>query len=74
MVMTEEKIKALDELDFDWGSLETRPKRANVSFEQGVEQLQAYKETHGHVHVKVADDKNLFEFNQNMRKCSPKAW
>jgi len=63
VAITEERIKALDEVGFYWGSVTTTVK----SFEQRMEQLKTYKETHGHVNVKVADDKNLNNFCTHMR-------
>jgi len=60
MTITEERIKALDELGFDW---EGKKK----SFEQRIEDLQAFKEKHGHVRVTAKHDKSLSAFCAYMR-------
>jgi len=67
MTLAEEKINALDELGFEWRPLEAKSQAKQVSFEDCVEQLKEFKETHGHVHVKNADDKNLSQFCQDIR-------
>jgi len=46
MTITEDRIKALDELGFDW-------EVKNSPFEKRIEELEAFKEKHGHVRVTV---------------------
>jgi len=52
IAITEDRIKALDELGFEW-------KDAPKSFEERREELDAFKEKHGHVCVTVKHDKSL---------------
>ena len=52
----------MDALGFDWGGSNT-----NRTFAQRIEDLQAYKEKHGHVNVKRSEDKSLYDFCNNMR-------
>jgi len=69
MTITEERIKALGELGFDW-VLEATAKRVCFSFQQRVEQLKAYKETHSHVIVKAADDKKISVFSSREKSST----
>ena len=62
MTITEDRVKALDELGFDWGDT---TKASSV--EERIEELKAFKEKHGHVHVTVKHDKSLALFCTNMR-------
>ena len=72
--MTQERIRKLDELGFDWAPPRTKVrwsakegKEENISFESRLEQLKAFKETHGHVHVRRKDDRKLAAFCNHMR-------
>jgi len=60
MTITEDRIKALDELGFDWGD-------KKKSFEERIEELNAFKDKHGHVLVTVKQDKSLAYFCNTMR-------
>ena len=44
-----------------------KKRRANKSFAQRLEDLQAYKEKHGHTNVKKSEDKSLYNFCNRMR-------
>ena len=44
-----------------------KTKRIIKSFTQRIEDLRAYKETHGHINVKEKEDKSLYKFGQNIR-------
>jgi len=70
--MTEERIKALDELGFEWNGQKHLAKGQARSFEQHVENLKAFKEAHGHLHVTNAVDKKLASFCSNMRHARRK--
>ena len=52
-------VAILDTLGFDWGVKEQVVKK---SFEQRIEDLQAYKEKNGHANVKGSEDKSLMAF------------
>ena len=39
------------------------------SFEQRIEDLEAYKEKRGHVNVKQSEDKRLYNFCNHMRRA-----
>ena len=58
--LTDDRIASLSALGFEWN-------RNRKSFAQRIEDLQAYKEKHGHVNVKKKDDKSLNEFCIQMR-------
>ena len=66
VALTDDRIASLDALGFDW-SVRPREQAAKKSFEQRIEDLQAYKEKHGHLNVKHNDDKSLHHFCKNMR-------
>ena len=63
MQLTDERIAALDAIDFDWESQEYVTK----SFEERIEDLKKYKEKHGHINVKIAEDQSLGQFCANVR-------
>ena len=63
MTITEERIKALNDLGFKWKNA------LKQSFEERVEQLEAFKEVHGHLRVVNAVDKNLAAFCNSMREA-----
>jgi len=58
-VINEVRINALDELGFAWDK--------KNSFEERIEEMQAFKEKHGHVRVTGKHDKRLHDFCVNMR-------
>jgi len=66
ILVTDERIKALDDLGFEWSK---EQQRQRVSFEDRIQQLTAFKERHGHVHVTASLDKNLAAFCTNMRQA-----
>ena len=61
--INDDRISRLDALRFEWSA------KSNIkSFEQRIEDLQAYKEKHGHVNVKKkSEDKSLYEFCCDIR-------
>jgi len=61
MAITDDRIKALDELGFTWEGGKRK------SFEESVEELEAFKAKHGHVRVTAKHDKNLGSFCAEMR-------
>ena len=65
-VINEDRIASLDALGFDWLVKEHAAKK---SFAQRIDDLQAYKEKHGHIRVKQSDDKSLYEFCRNIRRA-----
>ena len=65
-VLTEDRIASLDALGFDWSIKEQAAKK---SFEQRIEDLQAYKKKHGHTNVKEKEDKSLYLFCCNIRQA-----
>ena len=64
--LTGERIASLDALGFDWA---VKEQAATKSFEQRIEDLQAYKEKNGHANVKKSEDKSLYGFCQHMRQA-----
>ena len=67
MLINEERIASLNALGFDWAVNNQRVGEKRKSFKQRVEDLQSYKEKHGHVNVKRSDDKSLYKFCIDMR-------
>ena len=67
MTTTAEIIKALDDLGFEWTNVR------ESSFEQHVEQLRAFKESHGHLCITHTLDKKLASFCSTMifARCKP---
>ena len=64
--ISEDRIRALDDLGFQWDAKQyTKTK----SFEERIEQLEAFKEARGHVRVTDKVDKNLATFCRNMRQA-----
>jgi hypothetical protein len=53
--LIEERIAALDEIGFDWSSKEY----ATRSFDERIQDLEEYRQTHGHINVKIHEDKRL---------------
>ena len=60
-LVNNDRIASLDALGFEWAVLPTK------LFKQRVEDLQAYKEKHGHVNVKNSEDKSLCGFCRQIR-------
>ena len=46
-----------------------RQTNTRKTFEQRIEDLEAYKEKHGHVNVSQKEDKSLYDFCRNMRQA-----
>ena len=62
--LTAKNIASLDALGFN------RSVRASEkSFERRIEDLQVYKERHGHTTVKRSEDKSLYDFCSHMRQA-----
>ena len=64
MNLTDDRIASLDALGFEW-NLNSDTK----SFAQRIADLKAYKEKHGHIKVKMSDDKSLYTFCRDIRKA-----
>jgi len=62
MTINEDRIKALDDLGFEWEDI-TKTK----SFEERLEDLNAFKEKHGNVRVTKRQDKSLGAFCRDMK-------
>ena len=65
-LINEERMASLDALGFDWTE-RAREQAAKKSFEQRIEDLQVYKEKHGHTNVKSSNDKSLHKFCERIR-------
>ncbi len=61
--LTGERIAAFDAIDFNWTSQEY----VTRSFDERIEDLHQYKQTHGHVNVKKHEDDNLYQFIVGVR-------
>ena len=66
VALTDNRIASLEALGFDWTLREFAAKK---SFEQRIEDLGVYKEKHGHVNVKMSEDKSLYDFCQHTRRA-----
>ena len=67
--LTDDQVASLDALGFDWSVSE---RQAVKSFDQRIEDLQAYQEKHGHVNVKKGkevEDKSLYSWLGEMRRA-----
>lgn len=62
--LTQERIKSLDVIGFDWNPSNHR---RSVKFDERIEQLALFKSKHGHINVKVSDDKGLHTFCNNTK-------
>lgn len=62
--LTDDRIASLDALGFNW-----TVRTSEQSFAQRIDDLQAYKEKHGHVNVKKSDDESLNRFCYEMRRA-----
>ena len=67
--LTTKDIASLDALGFDWSvrSREQGSKKGSKTFEQRMDDLQAYKEKHRHTNVKKNENKCLYQFCVDMR-------
>jgi hypothetical protein len=61
--LTNEEIAAFDALDFDW----TTQEYVTRSFDERIDDLEAYKQTHGHLSVKRDEDNSLYQFCLDVR-------
>ena len=68
-IIDNERIASLNALGFDWSVRLREQTAAQKSFEQRIADLKAYKEKHGHVNVKLSDDKSLYGFCSQMRRA-----
>ena len=66
--LTEERIAAFDAIGFNWTSREYVARL----FDEKVEDLEEYKQTRGHVNVKIHEDKSLGQFCKDVRKARNK--
>ena len=64
-VLNDDRIASLDALGFDWSVREQGEK----SFKQRMDDLQAYKEKHGHIKVKKSVDQRLYNFCYHIRNA-----
>eukprot|EP00579_Thalassiosira_antarctica_P013761 CAMPEP_0201946188 /NCGR_PEP_ID=MMETSP0903-20130614/54292_1 /ASSEMBLY_ACC=CAM_ASM_000552 /TAXON_ID=420261 /ORGANISM="Thalassiosira antarctica, Strain CCMP982" /LENGTH=416 /DNA_ID=CAMNT_0048489283 /DNA_START=33 /DNA_END=1283 /DNA_ORIENTATION=- len=73
--LSTERINALDAIHFDWEQNSTSTAAIHFGWEQNststafsgrVAALKAYKEKHGHLNVKQAEDKSLADFCSNI--------
>ena len=80
MKITDERVKALDEIGFPWEvsrkvarKFPTRRRQMKSSeatearFEDRLEDLRQYKQQHGHLNVKIDENKSLYYFCRNVR-------
>jgi flagellar biosynthesis GTPase FlhF len=61
--LTIENIARLDALGFIW----TTQEYVTRSFDERIEDLKVYKQTHGHLSVKIHEDNSLFGFCKDVR-------
>ena len=66
--LTNERIAAFDAIGFIWTSQEY----VTRSFDERIEDLEEYKQTHGHVNVKAHEDNSLGQFCANVRYARKK--
>lgn len=78
--LTEDRIAALDVLEFDWAPPRTKirwsaneGREENITFDERIAQLEAFKEANGHVTVSRKDDRSLSAFCHHMREDRSKA-
>jgi hypothetical protein len=55
MELTKERIAALDEIGFVW----TLQEYVTRSFDEMIQNLEEYRQTHGHINVKIHEDNSL---------------
>ena len=61
--LTDENIARLNALGFNW----TTHEYVTRSFDERIEDLKEYKQTHGHFNVKIHEDNSLFGFCKDVR-------
>ncbi len=61
--LTIENIARLDALGFDWTSQEY----VTRLFDERIDDLEKYKRTHGHLSMKIHEDRSLYEFCAGVR-------
>ena len=61
--LTDERIATFDALGFDW----TTQEYVTRSFDERIDDLEKYKQTHGHLNVKIHEDNSLSQFCTNVR-------
>ena len=65
--LTTEQIATLDSMGFDWKSAEMGPRKKEMSFDDRIVQLKAYKEMNGTLNVSKTVDYGLYAWCANMR-------
>jgi hypothetical protein len=68
MQLTDERTSAFDAIGFNCTSL----KNVTRSFDERIEDLEEYKQTRGHVNVKIHEDNSLGQFCANVRYARQK--
>jgi len=61
--LTEERIAAFNAMGFNWTSQE----HVTRSFDERIEDLEEYKQTHGHLNMKRDEDNSLYQFCAEVR-------
>ena len=61
--LTDERMAAFDAMGFNWTSQEY----VTRSFDERIEYLKEYKQTHGHVNVTRNEDSSLYQFCAGVR-------
>jgi hypothetical protein len=61
--LTDERIAAFDAIGFNWTSQEY----VTRSFDERIEDFKEYKQTHGHLNVKLHEDNSLTQFCKHVR-------
>ena len=61
--LTDEHIVAFDAMDFIWTSQEY----VTRSFDERIDDLEEYKQTHGHLSMKRLEDNSLYQFSAGVR-------
>jgi hypothetical protein len=61
--LTDERILAFDAIGFNWMFREY----VTRSFDERIEDLEEYKQTHGHLNVKRHEDDNLYQYIAGIR-------
>jgi hypothetical protein len=61
--LTNERIAALDAMGFNWTSQEY----VTRSFDERIEDLEEYKQMHGHLSVNRHEDNSLYQFCAHVR-------
>jgi hypothetical protein len=63
LTLTDERIAAFDAMDFNWTSQEY----VRRSFNERIDDLEEYKQTHGHLRLKRLEDSSLYQFCLGVR-------